>query len=138
MRETGRVLRVAGYAARTWDLIRQLVPHVKQRTKAPGGPLPSFPAAGGFFYWGVNGTRIHSDERVRLRGHPDKVSDRISDSILDAYLARDPESRVACETLVTRTSWSWPGRSERGEALGGRDRRDRARRDPGHRIRRGR
>jgi S-adenosylmethionine synthetase len=35
-------------------------------------------------------------------GHPDKVADRISDSILDAYLAADPEARVACETLVTQ------------------------------------
>lgn len=34
-------------------------------------------------------------------GHPDKVADRISDSILDQYLAFDPESKVACETLVT-------------------------------------
>ena len=34
-------------------------------------------------------------------GHPDKVADRISDSILDACLAQDPNSRVACETLVT-------------------------------------
>jgi len=34
-------------------------------------------------------------------GHPDKVADRISDSILDAMLAQDPRSRVACETLVT-------------------------------------
>jgi S-adenosylmethionine synthetase len=34
-------------------------------------------------------------------GHPDKVADQISDSILDAMLADDPESRVACETLVT-------------------------------------
>jgi S-adenosylmethionine synthetase len=33
-------------------------------------------------------------------GHPDKVADRISDSILDAMLAQDPFSRVACETLV--------------------------------------
>jgi S-adenosylmethionine synthetase len=32
-------------------------------------------------------------------GHPDKVCDYISDSILDAYLAQDPRSRVACETL---------------------------------------
>ncbi len=35
-------------------------------------------------------------------GHPDKVADRISDSVLDAHLALDPEARVACETLVTR------------------------------------
>lgn len=34
-------------------------------------------------------------------GHPDKVADQISDSVLDAMLAKDPKSRVACETLVT-------------------------------------
>ena len=34
-------------------------------------------------------------------GHPDKMADQISDSILDALLADDPESRVACETLIT-------------------------------------
>ncbi|MEC7924577.1 MAG: S-adenosylmethionine synthetase N-terminal domain-containing protein, partial [Actinomycetota bacterium] len=34
-------------------------------------------------------------------GHPDKMADQISDSILDALLASDPRSRVACETLVT-------------------------------------
>ncbi len=34
-------------------------------------------------------------------GHPDKVADQISDSILDALLAEDPKSRVACETMVT-------------------------------------
>jgi S-adenosylmethionine synthetase len=34
-------------------------------------------------------------------GHPDKVADAISDSILDAILSQDPKSRVACETLVT-------------------------------------
>jgi S-adenosylmethionine synthetase len=34
-------------------------------------------------------------------GHPDKIADQISDSVLDAILAQDPKSRVACETLVT-------------------------------------
>ena len=34
-------------------------------------------------------------------GHPDKLCDQISDAILDAYLAKDPASRVACECLVT-------------------------------------
>ena len=34
-------------------------------------------------------------------GHPDKIADQISDSILDALIARDPACRVACETLVT-------------------------------------
>ena len=34
-------------------------------------------------------------------GHPDKVADRISDTVVDAYLAADPYARVACETMVT-------------------------------------
>jgi S-adenosylmethionine synthetase len=34
-------------------------------------------------------------------GHPDKMADQISDAILDAYLTEDPESKVACETLIT-------------------------------------
>ncbi|MEO5378315.1 MAG: methionine adenosyltransferase [Magnetococcus sp. DMHC-6] len=34
-------------------------------------------------------------------GHPDKVADQVSDSVLDALLAQDPLSRVACETLIT-------------------------------------
>jgi len=34
-------------------------------------------------------------------GHPDKVADQISDALLDNFLAFDPESKVACETMVT-------------------------------------
>ena len=34
-------------------------------------------------------------------GHPDKVSDQISDSIVDLFLSKDNESRIACETLTT-------------------------------------
>ncbi|MBA3526426.1 MAG: methionine adenosyltransferase, partial [Sphingomonas sp.] len=34
-------------------------------------------------------------------GHPDKVADQISDAIVDLFLGKDPEARVACETLVT-------------------------------------
>ena len=34
-------------------------------------------------------------------GHPDKMADQISDAILDAILEQDPNSRVACETMVT-------------------------------------
>ena len=34
-------------------------------------------------------------------GHPDKVCDRISDMVVDSYLSKEPESRVACETLTT-------------------------------------
>jgi len=33
-------------------------------------------------------------------GHPDKVADQISDSVLDAIIAKDPKARVDCETLV--------------------------------------
>jgi len=43
---------------------------------------------------------LFSSESVS-KGHPDKVADQISDAILDAMLAQDPKSRVACETLVT-------------------------------------
>jgi S-adenosylmethionine synthetase len=49
----------------------------------------------------VNGDKyLFTSESVTV-GHPDKVADCISDSILDAMLAQDPQSRVACETLVT-------------------------------------
>ncbi|MFC1677461.1 methionine adenosyltransferase [Planctomycetota bacterium] len=43
---------------------------------------------------------LFTSESVTM-GHPDKVSDNISDAILDAMLAQDPKSRVACETMVT-------------------------------------
>ncbi|MEX2279706.1 MAG: methionine adenosyltransferase [Acidimicrobiia bacterium] len=46
-------------------------------------------------------TRFFSSESV-TEGHPDKVSDAISDGVLDAALTDDPMSRVACETLVTK------------------------------------
>ena len=42
---------------------------------------------------------IFTSESVS-EGHPDKVCDQISDAVLDAYLKEDPESRVACETLI--------------------------------------
>ena len=44
--------------------------------------------------------KYFSSESV-TEGHPDKVCDRISDSVLDAILAQDPMARVACETTVT-------------------------------------
>ncbi|HCX59440.1 MAG TPA: methionine adenosyltransferase, partial [Candidatus Cloacimonas sp.] len=44
---------------------------------------------------------IFTSESVS-EGHPDKVCDRISDAILDAYLRQEPLSRVACETLCTK------------------------------------
>jgi S-adenosylmethionine synthetase len=47
-----------------------------------------------------NGRHLFTSESV-TEGHPDKIADQVSDSILDAILAQDPMSRVACETLVT-------------------------------------
>ena len=43
---------------------------------------------------------IFTSESVS-EGHPDKVSDRISDMVVDTYLSKDPYSRVACETMTT-------------------------------------
>jgi len=47
-----------------------------------------------------NGRHLFTSESV-TEGHPDKIADQISDSILDALITQDPMSRVACETLVT-------------------------------------
>ena len=44
--------------------------------------------------------KLFTSESV-TEGHPDKVCDRVSDSVLDAILAQDPNARVACETFVT-------------------------------------
>jgi S-adenosylmethionine synthetase len=44
--------------------------------------------------------RLFTSESV-TEGHPDKIADQISDSVLDAIISQDPKSRVACETLVT-------------------------------------
>tara|TARA_B100000929_G_scaffold214369_1_gene171285 strand:- start:443 stop:1594 length:1152 start_codon:yes stop_codon:yes gene_type:complete len=46
------------------------------------------------------GRHLFTSESV-TEGHPDKIADQISDSVLDAILAEDPNGRVACETLVT-------------------------------------
>ena len=48
----------------------------------------------------TSGSRLFTSESV-TEGHPDKICDAISDSILDSLLAQDPRSRVAVETLVT-------------------------------------
>ena len=48
----------------------------------------------------MNKTYLFTSESVS-EGHPDKVADQISDAILDHFLAQDPESHVACETMVT-------------------------------------
>ena len=46
-----------------------------------------------------NGKYLFTSESVG-EGHPDKVSDQISDSVLDAIFKCDPKARVDCETLV--------------------------------------
>jgi S-adenosylmethionine synthetase len=48
----------------------------------------------------ASGKYLFTSESVSM-GHPDKLADQISDGILDAILAQDPMSRVACETMVT-------------------------------------
>ncbi|HOA41832.1 MAG TPA: methionine adenosyltransferase [Halanaerobiales bacterium] len=47
------------------------------------------------------GSRYLFTSESVTEGHPDKVADQISDAVLDAILERDPDARVACETLVT-------------------------------------
>ena len=46
------------------------------------------------------GRYLFTSESVSM-GHPDKVSDQVSDAVLDSLLAKDPKARVACETLCT-------------------------------------
>lgn len=48
----------------------------------------------------MSALRLFTSESV-TEGHPDKICDQISDSILDGLIAVDPEARVAVETLVT-------------------------------------
>ena len=45
------------------------------------------------------GRYLFSSESV-AEGHPDKVADQVSDSVLDAIISKDPNARVDCETLV--------------------------------------
>ncbi|HZE88282.1 MAG TPA: S-adenosylmethionine synthetase N-terminal domain-containing protein, partial [Verrucomicrobiae bacterium] len=49
---------------------------------------------------GKSGKRLFTSESV-TEGHPDKIADQISDSIVDAVLKDDPNGRVACECLLT-------------------------------------
>src|SRR5437868_5103986 len=46
------------------------------------------------------GRYLFTSESVSM-GHPDKVADQISDTVVDTLIAQDPDARVACETLVT-------------------------------------
>ena len=49
---------------------------------------------------------IFTSESVS-EGHPDKIADQISDAVLDAIIAKDPDCRVACETLVKTGMLYW-------------------------------
>ena len=49
----------------------------------------------------MRGGRFTFTSESVSEGHPDKVCDQISDAVLDAHLSGDPNSRVACESLVT-------------------------------------
>ena len=48
----------------------------------------------------VHKNYLFTSESV-TEGHPDKIADQISDAVLDAFIAQDPMSRVACEALLT-------------------------------------
>jgi S-adenosylmethionine synthetase len=63
----------------------------------PPSPLPSKLAETSHV---PSGRFLFTSEAVSM-GHPDKLADQISDGVLDALLAQDPQSRVACETMVT-------------------------------------
>ena len=65
-------------------------------------------------------------------GHPDKVADQISDALIDQFLAFDPTSKVACETLVTTGQVILAG-EVKSQAYFGRAN-HRARRDFAHRL----
>ena len=81
-------------------------------------------------------------------GHPDKVSDQISDAIVDLFLSKDPEARIACETLTTTQLVVLAGEirgkgimDENGNwapGVAGRDREDRPRDGQADRLRAGR
>ena len=70
---------------------------------------------------------IFTSESVS-EGHPDKVCDRISDAVMDAFLGEDARARVACETFATTN------RVVIGGEVGLTDRGYHARRHPRHRI----
>merc|ERR1712142_1093933 len=90
--------------------IRALITSTNQPTKMPeksseNGSVPIMAAAGALGDGHMEGktgeTFLFTSESVG-EGHPDKMCDQISDAVLDAHLRKDPESKVACET-VTKT-----------------------------------
>ena len=85
-----------------------------------------------------DGEFLFTSESVS-EGHPDKVSDRISDAVVDTYLAADPLSRVACETMTTTNRIVIAGEGSRtGLDHARNDRGRRAAGGKGNRLRAGR
>jgi len=71
-----------------------------RQTTPPGNPARPTPRQEENHSMRDKGEFLFTSESVS-EGHPDKVADRISDTVLDAFLTADPYARVACETLVT-------------------------------------
>ena len=65
----------------------------------------------------IRSSYVFTSESVS-EGHPDKVADRISDTVVDAFLSQEPEARVACETLVTTNRIVLAGEVRAGRAGG--------------------
>ena len=87
------------------NLLKSKVLNPAKKSKDEGENCLSFcPRAGRFFMPGkeihMNNRKIFTSESV-TQGHPDKLCDLVSDSVLDAVLAQDPTGRVACETAAT-------------------------------------
>ncbi len=94
-----------GATARTWALLSDLIdnPRDVSRLHCLSGSSynDGFPISNVQEVLSVaQGKHLFTSESVSM-GHPDKLADQISDGILDALIAQDPFSRVACETLVT-------------------------------------
>src|SRR5215212_4381548 len=85
--------------------MKQQVPH-RSREEDEKGEYRMAEKTVGITAWNaaddqkLKASHLFTSESV-TEGHPDKLADQISDAILDAALADDPSSRVACETLVT-------------------------------------
>ena len=93
-----------GSAIRPADASRQALPRTGTRPRHPSGVVGRTPAVvttqQGAHSMRRTGQYLFTSESV-TEGHPDKIADRVSDGIVDAVLAQDPQGRVACETLLT-------------------------------------
>src|SRR5215207_5099824 len=67
---------------------------------APGAAIPSVPFPAPMTTQPLSDNEFLFTSESVTEGHPDKIADQISDGVLDAVMAEDPDGRVACETLV--------------------------------------